>query len=210
MTTRHLGLVLIACGCAVLAPLALRADAASSYTVRQGDNLWTIAAHLNVSLQQLLSANHLTATSTIRPGERLFVPDGPAAPAAARAAAATGYVVRQGDTLAGIAVRLGVGVQVLAAANHLSLASTIRPGQQLAVPGAVAAGAQAPGVTKTAAGPTTTAVAPANETPEHPVTVAAAQDAARAPTAGTGSQTGTATSTSTSQGAPAQPAGRTA
>lgn len=207
LTTRHLGLVLIACGCAVLAPLVPRADAASTYTVRQGDNLWTIAAHLKVNLQQLLSANHLTATSMIHPGERLRVPDGPAALPEQGAAAATGYEVRPGDTLTGIAARFGVGVQALVAANHLSLASTIRPGQQLAVPGAVAAGAPAPAVTKTAAVPTTTAVVPANETPRQPANVAAVQDAVPAQTEGAGSETVAATSTSR---APGRPAVRTA
>ena len=195
----------------MLVPLAPRADAASSYTVRQGDSLWAIAAHLNLNLQQLLSANHLTATSTIRPGERLLIPGGPAAlptPATPHAAAVAGYIVRQGDTLTGIAARLRVGVDGLAATNHLSLASTIRPGQQLAVPGAVAAGAPAPAVTKTVAGPTTTAVAPANETPEHPANVAAVQDAIPPQTEGAGSQAPAATSTS--QAVPAHPAARTA
>jgi peptidoglycan endopeptidase LytE len=191
LATRHLGVALIACGCAVLVPLAPRADAASSYVVRQGDSLWTIAARLHVGLERLLSVNHLTDASTIHPGERLVVPDAAAAPAPSGAPRATTYVVRAGDTLSAIAARMGVGVQPLAAANHLSLASTLHPGQTLVAPGAEASSASAPGPARIAAGPTRAIGSPVSDAPAHPaaaagptsVTATAPSQVARAQTA---------------------------
>jgi LysM repeat protein len=54
------------------------------------------------------------------------------------AASPATYVVKPGDSLSGIAGRLGVPVGDLLAANGLQLTSTILPGQHLRVPGAVA------------------------------------------------------------------------
>lgn len=45
------------------------------------------------------------------------------------------YVVKSGDTLSGIAKRLGVKLASLMQANNLNQSSIIRPGQKLAVPG---------------------------------------------------------------------------
>jgi len=50
--------------------------------------------------------------------------------------AASVYVVRQGDTLWAIASRVGISAQQLAAANHLSLSTTLHPGDRLSVPDA--------------------------------------------------------------------------
>ena len=46
------------------------------------------------------------------------------------------YVVKDGDTLSGIAGRLGVRLSALMSANDLRLTSVIHPGQRLTVPGA--------------------------------------------------------------------------
>ncbi len=48
--------------------------AASSYTVVDGDSLWTISLKLKVSFAALLTANKLTATSVILAGQQLIVP----------------------------------------------------------------------------------------------------------------------------------------
>jgi len=170
VTARHLSLVLVVCICAVLAPLTVRADAASTYVVREGDTLWTIARRMNVGVQELLSANHLAATSAIHPGQQLIVPDAPgpsvSAPAVSRADART-YVVRPGDTLSGIAVRLGTSVQSLAAANRLPVASRIWPGETLGVPGAAPAAQTAPtmGPTRVSEASVHRAAAPAVTSP---------------------------------------------
>ncbi len=174
MTTRHLGLALIACGCAVLVPLAARADAASEYVVQAGDTPWSIAGHLHIGVRDLLSANHLGGHSTIRPGQRLIVP-GPQGAAAPSHSASTAYVVRPGDTLSGIAAHLGLGVNALASANHLALTTPIRSGEALAVP-ASAAPAHAAAASSEASSPEHHAQAaaiikpaPAGPTPPAPI-----------------------------------------
>jgi peptidoglycan endopeptidase LytE len=168
LTTRHLSLALIACGCAMLIPLAARADAASEYVVQAGDTPWSIAGRLRVGVRDLLSANHLGAHSTIRPGQRLIVP-GPedAAPPAHPASGA--YIVRPGDTLSGIAAHLGVGLDALASANHLALTTPIRPGEALAVPGPATPAHAVP-------------APPDAALPEHPGRAATARPAPAGPT----------------------------
>ena len=61
-----------------------------------------------------------------------------APPASARpspsAASGETYKVRSGDTLSSIAIRFGVTVKAIRAANGLGSASLIRPGQELVIP----------------------------------------------------------------------------
>ena len=109
---------------------AARASAVSgTYTVRSGDSLFGIARRLGVSSGSLLAANGLTLNSVIHPGQRLAVPSG----AVPRSAGGT-YTVRSGDSLFGIARRLGVSSRSLLAANRLTVNSVIHPGQRLEVP----------------------------------------------------------------------------
>ena len=67
----------------------------------------------------------------------LAVDVGPVAAAPTRAAspAPVRYTVRAGDSFYGIASRFGIRAGALAAANHLTLSSTLQPGQVLVVPG---------------------------------------------------------------------------
>lgn len=44
------------------------------YIVQQGDNLWKIAKKSNVSLNELLKANHLAENAVLQPGESLVIP----------------------------------------------------------------------------------------------------------------------------------------
>ena len=110
---------------------------AALYTVQAGDYLSGIANKMGVSLSALLSANKLTASSSIYPGTKLVVPAGGSLPSAAPIAAPSGglvYVVRSGDYLTGIAPKLGVKVADLLALNKLTLNSMIYPGMKLKVP----------------------------------------------------------------------------
>lgn len=149
---------------AVAAPVT----SSATYTVKNGDSLGGIARRLGVVLADLLSANGLTLTSTIHPGDLLVVPG--VAPAAATTttptpAAPLAYVVVAGDFLFGVAKKLGVTVPALLAANSLTIASVITPGQALAVPagGRLPAPAVATDATTTAA--PTTAAPPTTDAP---------------------------------------------
>lgn len=131
-------------------PAAPAPTGQSIYTVKAGDYLSGIAAKMGVSLSALLTANKLTASSSIYPGTKLVVPSGGslpsnAAPAAAPAAPLV-YVVRSGDYLTGIAPKLGVKVSDLLAVNKLTMSSMIYPGMKLQVP----AGGKLPAATPTA------------------------------------------------------------
>ncbi len=122
-----------------------------TYTVVAGDYLSGIAIRMGVKLSALLETNRLTLTSLIYPGTKLIVPPGGVVPtpkvatapptttpttttALAVAAAVSAYTVRPGDSLSGIAGRMGVKLSALLAENKLTVASVIHPGAQLAVP----------------------------------------------------------------------------
>jgi LysM repeat protein len=109
----------------------------STYVVRPGDTLISIAVRHRVTLAQLARANGLHTNAWVYTGQRLKVPGtGSTTPAPAPAPSTSGtYVVRPGDTLTGIAVRHGVSISRLAAANGLRTNSWVYVGQRLEIPG---------------------------------------------------------------------------
>ncbi|WP_284983840.1 lytic transglycosylase domain-containing protein [Arthrobacter sp. efr-133-TYG-118] len=141
-------------------PAPSTSSSAASYTVVSGDTLSGIAARHGVALSDVFNWNGLNGRSIIYPGQKIKVGPGtnapaPAAPApavlvpasapATPALASTGpYTIKSGDTLGGIASRLGVSLSSLLSANKLSMSTIIYPGQKLAIPGAPAASAPAP------------------------------------------------------------------
>jgi LysM repeat protein len=112
------------------APAASAPSGGRDYVVQPGDYLFGIARQQGVTVSGLLAANGLTLTSVILPGQRLVIP----APAASASAGTGRYTVRPGDSLFGIARRLGVSSRSLLAANRLTLTSVIHPGQRLVIP----------------------------------------------------------------------------
>ena len=94
----------------------------SFYVVKPGDSWWSIAAKHGLSMYALASRNGKTIYSVIHPGDRLTI----SGQTATRA-----YTVRRGDTLSGIASRLGVSVSSLASRNHISNINWIYAGQRL-------------------------------------------------------------------------------
>ena len=94
----------------------------SFYVVKPGDSWWSIAAKHGLSMYALASCNGKTIYSVIHPGDRLTI----SGQTATRA-----YTVRRGDTLSGIASRLGVSVSSLASRNHISNINWIYAGQRL-------------------------------------------------------------------------------
>lgn len=135
-------------------------SSAASYTVVPGDTLGGIAARHGVALSDVFNWNGLNGRSIIYPGQKIKVSAGtsapapaapapaaparPAAPAAPALANTGSYTIKSGDTLGGIANRLGVSLSSLLSANKLSMNTIIYPGQKLAIPGAPAAPAPAP------------------------------------------------------------------
>ena len=109
------------------------------YTVRRGDSLSEIALRFSVSVDDLKRWNSRRG-NTIHPGDKLVVygtvtvfDDGGAGINANTTTRR--YVVRRGDSPYEIALRFGVGLDALLAANGLSQRSTIHPGEELLIPG---------------------------------------------------------------------------
>ena len=129
------------------APLLLGTGASgwTTYTVRPGDTVWDIASKHRTDVRTLVRANHLSdGGHLIRAGATLRVPGRASAaapqrstarPASARTAR---YVVRSGDTISHIALRLKVSPATLLHLNHLDSRGRIYVGQHLAVPAAAA------------------------------------------------------------------------
>ena len=94
------------------------------YTVRSGDSWWSIANRHGMSMYTLAARNGKTIYSMLHPGDRLTI-------SGQTAAATRTYTVRRGDTLSGIAGRLGVSVGHLVQTNHISNPNLIFVGQRL-------------------------------------------------------------------------------
>jgi LysM repeat protein len=104
------------------------------YVVKEGDSLSRIAQKLGVALPDLLSANEMTVTSLIVPGQHLAVPHTPSG-----GVSAGEYTVKAGDSLSMIASRHKVTLAALLAVNGMTAATLIMPGMSLMLPaGAVA------------------------------------------------------------------------
>jgi LysM repeat protein len=136
----------------------------STYTVRGGDSLWSIANRNGISLAALLSANGLTESSVIQPGQELRIPGSTASSRPASAASSpagatppsgtTTYVVRSGDSLSIIARRHNTTVSGLKALNNMT-SDMIRIDQKLIVPTGPSGGApSAATATRAPAAPT--------------------------------------------------------
>ena len=138
--------LLLASACAVC--LAAPAHAGVPHTVQPGETLWTIAAANNFTTRALAAANGLSEDSHVVLGSTILIPSeneaaaalaaGAPAPAAtpqpAAGAAGGGHAVQPGETLSGIAARLGVSQSALAAANGLPVDGWVIAGTTLTVP----------------------------------------------------------------------------
>jgi LysM repeat protein len=107
------------------------------HVVRSGETLATIAARYGTSASAIARANGLANADLIRVGQRLAIPGrGSSSNTAPKPSAPRGvYVVKKGDTLNGIARKLGISATALARANGISDPNRIYPGQRLAMPG---------------------------------------------------------------------------
>jgi N-acetylmuramoyl-L-alanine amidase len=118
------------------------------HTVTPGSTLSHIALRYNVSVGAIVAANRIANPSRIFAGQRLVIPGGSArhsgsrsagSPSAggdrpARQAAPIVHVVSRGSTLWHIALRYGVSVSAIVAANRIANPRLIFSGQRLAIP----------------------------------------------------------------------------
>jgi LysM repeat protein len=122
-------------------PTTTTSTSSSTYIVRAGDTLGSIAARHRVTVSQLARANGLYTNSWVYTGRRLQIPRSSSSssaststPSSSTSSSGGTYVVRPGDTLVGIATRLGVSVSRLAAVNGLRTNSWVYTGQRLRIP----------------------------------------------------------------------------
>jgi LysM repeat protein len=104
-----------------------------TYVVQTGDTLFKIAERFSVPAQNIAQANGITDASLIYIGQVLVIP-GAIIPPTLAPSQGTTYVVQPGDTLYRIAVRNGMTVAELAAANGITNTSVIFTGQTLIIP----------------------------------------------------------------------------
>ena len=104
----------------------IQAPATSTYTVRAGDTLSSIASKFGTSYQALASLNGISNPNLIYVGQVLRV-NGSAS------ASSVYYTVRAGDNLSAIASRYGTSYQSIAALNGLSNPNLIYAGQTLKI-----------------------------------------------------------------------------
>ncbi|MFH2050876.1 MAG: LysM peptidoglycan-binding domain-containing protein [bacterium] len=116
----------------------------SHHRVSRGETLGQIARRYGTSVADLSRLNKLSDVHLIRPGDSLLIPMPSELADRARKTAEekghyvppdgyvrTAYTVKAGDTLGGIARRLGVTLSHLRKVNNLHGTSLIKPGQKL-------------------------------------------------------------------------------
>ena len=125
-------------GIALALILALAAPAFAQgsviHIVQRGENLFRIGLRYGVTVDALAVANGLTNTSRIYVGQRLVIPTGGSS-ASQRSYPSGVHVVQRGENLFRIALRYGMTVQRLAAANGIVNTNHVYVGQRLVIPG---------------------------------------------------------------------------
>lgn len=126
----------------------------ANYTVKPGENLWSIAKAKKTSVDNLARLNNISTKSVLKPGQKILIPssnkvssstikDSPtqqvnATPASEKQTAASSvknlkYTVKSGDTLGKIAAQHKVSVKQLMQWNKIKDETSIRPKQELMV-----------------------------------------------------------------------------
>ncbi|MEM7131913.1 MAG: LysM peptidoglycan-binding domain-containing protein [Chloroflexota bacterium] len=114
----------------------------TTYTVRSGDTLGSLAWQYQIGLAKLAEMNQISWNQRLYIGQQLRLPStGAATPVSSRPSASIGVVsanqthtVRQGEHLGTIAAKYGTTVSAISRANGLLNPSVIVPGQELAIP----------------------------------------------------------------------------
>lgn len=114
------------------------------YKVKPGDTLAAIGAEFAVEWQKIAEKNNLNEPYALEVDQELTIPgvkkqaaeepkkeETSAGPAAAEG---TEYIVKEGDTLAGIGLQLGISWEKIAEANKIEAPYPLSVGQKLIIP----------------------------------------------------------------------------
>ncbi|MBF7017940.1 LysM peptidoglycan-binding domain-containing protein [Staphylococcus durrellii] len=115
---------------------ATNANAATTYKVKRGDSLWSVAEKYKISVSKLKSLNKLKS-NVIFPNQVLIVSGTTATKSTAKTtttATTKTYTVKSGDTLSTIASKYGTTYQKLMSLNGMKN-TIIYPGQKVKVSG---------------------------------------------------------------------------
>ncbi|MGM0897891.1 MAG: LysM peptidoglycan-binding domain-containing protein [Bacillota bacterium] len=112
--------------------LKLPPTGATTYTVKAGDTLYSIAKKYNVTVAALAKANNITNYNLIRVGQVLVIPG--TTPPPPPPATTVKYTVKAGDTLYSIASKYNTTVSAIATANKITNVNLISVGQVLIIP----------------------------------------------------------------------------
>lgn len=104
---------------------------AGQYVVQPGDTLYSIALRYGTTVDAIQQANGIVDARYVSIGQTLVIPGAQGLPVPP---GSNSYVVQAGDTLYGIALRYGMDVGALIAANNLSDPYWIHVGQVLTIP----------------------------------------------------------------------------
>lgn len=96
----------------------------TEYTIKRGDNLWSIAKKFGTDHRLIIQINEITNPDSLKPGGNILVPS----------RKGVYYVVRKGDTLGGIAARYRTKTARIHA--HNGITTVLRPGMKIFLPGA--------------------------------------------------------------------------
>lgn len=115
----------------------------STYTIKPGDTVSSIARAHGVATADLLAWNKLGWRSVIYPGQKLRLSPASAAPASAKPApaapaSAVTHTVARGDTVYAIAKKYRTTVSAIMSLNGIGGSAVIMPGQKLRVSGTMA------------------------------------------------------------------------
>ncbi|WP_243385554.1 muramidase family protein [Bacillus kexueae] len=110
-----------------------RTESTTTYTVRAGDSLWTIARAYGTSVDDVKRLNGLT-TDRLFVGQVLIVPKAQEGVQTKNQITYTTHVVQPGDTLWDISIQYGIPQRELLEVNQLTTNSALSVGQTLTIP----------------------------------------------------------------------------
>ncbi|MBX3053115.1 MAG: LysM peptidoglycan-binding domain-containing protein [Caldilineaceae bacterium] len=117
-----------------------------TYTVGEGDTLFSIALKFDISPNEIVAANTLVDPNSVFVGQELLIPGYQRTPATSGGGTSTAapgapaiHIVQPGEFLSVIAEKYGISVDELVAVNRITDPNLVTPGTELVIPGLTAA-----------------------------------------------------------------------